>query len=357
MTSSTGLARVSLYYRNGSSDKVYQAAVEQADGGYVVNFAYGRRGATLTTGTKTHEPVDLDTAVKVFEKLVREKTSKGYTEDTAGTPYEHTDKSQQVSGILPQLLNVATNGEVLRALADDDWHMQEKFDGRRIMVRKAAGAVEGVNKLGLIVALPKPIADAARQIKGDFVLDGEAVGDTFHAFDVLSVDGDDVTDLPYVERYAAMLNLLPVALDSIVPVETWTDTDSKKDRLAALKERGAEGVVFKHGEAPYRVGRPSSGGTQLKFKFVETLSAVVTAVNEKRSVAVALLDGGGEWQNAGNVTIPPNRGIPAVGSVVEVRYLYAMPSGILYQPVYLGVRDDIEAGECVASQMKFKSSN
>lgn len=356
MTSSTGLARASLYYRNGTSDKVYQAAVEQVSGGYVVNFAYGRRGAHLTTGTKTTLPVDLDTAVGVFEKLVREKMSKGYTEDTAGTPYEHTDKSQQVSGLLPQLLNVATNGEVLRACADDAWHMQEKFDGRRLMVRKSGGAVEGVNKLGLVVSLSKVIADAARQIDGDFVLDGEAVGDTFHAFDVLNVGGDDVTDLPYAERYAALLGLLPAA-GAIRPVESWTDIDSKRERLAALKERGAEGVVFKHGEAPYRVGRPSSGGTQLKFKFVETLSAVVTDVNAKRSVAVALLDGDGKWQNAGNVTIPPNRGIPAVGSVVEVRYLYAMPSGILYQPVYLGVRDDIEAGECVASQMKFKSSN
>ena len=335
---------------------MYQAAVEPAGQGFVVNYAYGRRGATLTTGSKTTAPVDYDTALKVFEKLVREKTSKGYTEDTAGTPYEYTDKSQQVSGILPQLLNVATNGDVLRALADDDWHMQEKFDGRRLMVRKAGGTVEGVNKLGLIVALPKPVADAARSIEGDFTIDGEAVGDTFHAFDVLNVGGDDVTDLPYVERYAAMLNLLPVALDSIVPVESWTDTDSKKDRLAALKERGAEGVVFKHGEAPYRSGRPASAGTQLKFKFVETLSAAVTAVNEKRSVAVALLDGDGEWVNAGNVTIPPNREVPAVGSVVEVRYLYAMPSGILYQPVYLGVRDDVMTVECAASQMKFKSN-
>ena len=51
--------RVTLYYREGSSDKVYQAAIEPAGDGFVVNFAYGRRGATLTTGTKTSSPVDL----------------------------------------------------------------------------------------------------------------------------------------------------------------------------------------------------------------------------------------------------------------------------------------------------------
>lgn len=29
-----------LYYRNGSSDKVYRAQIEEKDGGYVVTFAY-----------------------------------------------------------------------------------------------------------------------------------------------------------------------------------------------------------------------------------------------------------------------------------------------------------------------------
>ena len=34
--------RVTLYYREGSSDKVYQAAIEPAGDGFVVNFAYGQ---------------------------------------------------------------------------------------------------------------------------------------------------------------------------------------------------------------------------------------------------------------------------------------------------------------------------
>lgn len=353
MTTSVRPASVSLYYRNGKSDKVYQAAVEPQGDGFIVTYAYGRRGATLTTGTKTTEPVNYETALAAFERLVREKTSKGYTEDTAGTPYEYTDKSKDVSGLLPQLLNVATNGEVLRALADDAWVMQEKFDGRRMMLRKA-GTVEGVNKLGLVVPVAKPLADAARSIDGDFTIDGEAVGDVFYAFDLLSLDGDDVTELPYVERHAMLRDLLPAG-GPIAAVESWADLDSKKRKLAALKDGGAEGVVFKHGEAPYRAGRPSSGGTQLKFKFVETLSAVVTAVNEKRSVGVGLLFDG-ELRFVGDVAIPVNRDVPAVGTVVEVRYLYAFKPGQLYQPVYLGVRDDIREDECVASQMKFKSN-
>ena len=37
-----------LYFKSGSSDKVYRAQIDAADGGgYVVNVAYGRRGGTL----------------------------------------------------------------------------------------------------------------------------------------------------------------------------------------------------------------------------------------------------------------------------------------------------------------------
>ncbi|HPY24902.1 MAG TPA: hypothetical protein PLK19_11325 [Mycobacterium sp.] len=43
------------------------------------------------------------------------------------------------------------------------------------------------------------------------------------------------------------------------------------------------------------------------------------------------------------------------GDVVEVRYLYAYQGGSLYQPVYLGLRDDIEQHECVVAQMKYKA--
>lgn len=31
---------LTLYYRNGGSDKVYQAQIEPKDGGYIVTFTY-----------------------------------------------------------------------------------------------------------------------------------------------------------------------------------------------------------------------------------------------------------------------------------------------------------------------------
>ena len=53
---------ITLYFREGSSDKVYQAAIEPKGELFVVNFAYGRRGSTLQTGVKTSSPVDYQTA-------------------------------------------------------------------------------------------------------------------------------------------------------------------------------------------------------------------------------------------------------------------------------------------------------
>jgi len=72
------IARASLYYAEGSSDKEYHAEIIEVAGGNVVNFRYGRRGSSLTVGTKTSAPVDFAQTKKIFDKLVEEKTTKGY---------------------------------------------------------------------------------------------------------------------------------------------------------------------------------------------------------------------------------------------------------------------------------------
>lgn len=72
------LPAVHLEFSEGTSDKEYNACIDEASGGYVVNFSYGRRGGTLTFGTKTPTPVDLDAAVEIYTKLVDSKTKKGY---------------------------------------------------------------------------------------------------------------------------------------------------------------------------------------------------------------------------------------------------------------------------------------
>jgi len=56
------------------------------------------------------------------------------------------------------------------------------------------------------------------------------------------------------------------------------------------------------------------------------------------------------------VTISPNKEVPKLGEIIEVRYLYAYKGGSLYQPTFLEVRDDIERAECLMGQLKFKSN-
>lgn len=344
----------SLYYREGSSDKEYHVRLEAKDGGFVVNIAYGRRGSTLSTGTKTHSPVYYDAALLIFERLVREKRAKGYTTGPNGTPYQHTEQAAQVSGLLPQLLNPIEEAEVLQLIADPRWAMQEKLDGKRLILRKQDGRIEGINKKGLVVGVPATVIKTARELTGDFVLDGECIGDHLHTFDLLVLNGEDLRAKSYNHRYVLLLNLLASGLPKHIRiVECVTDPMDKTSWLHTFKRQKAEGIVFKQLSAPYTPGRPNSGGSQLKHKFVATLSAVVAKVNVQRSVQLRLLNHEG-WQVVGNVSIPVNHSIPGVGAIVEVRYLYAYPDGSLFQPVYLGERSDLGVEECVVSQMQFK---
>lgn len=348
---------ISLYFKEGSSDKEYHASIDPQDGSYVVNFAYGRRGTTLQTGTKTNTPVDLETATKIFSKLVTEKKAKGYTEGEAGTPYQHTENENRVTNILPQLLNPIDESEVETLIGDDDWCAQEKFDGKRILLQKQGAAIHGINRKGLIVGLPSPVIVAAHAFKGDFILDGESIGEQLHAFDLLTLNGEDLRAVPYHARATALLSLLASGQQRhILLAETaWNDRE-KNGLLTTLREQNKEGIVFKHTEAPYVAGRPNSGGMQLKHKFCATLSALVGTINDKRSIEIKLLKGT-RWVTAGNVTIPANHAIPTVGQMVEVRYLYAFKeSGCLYQPVYLGLRSDVLQTECRTTQLKFKNS-
>lgn len=346
---------VHLHYREGGSDKVYQVRLEPKGDGYTVDIAYGRRGSSLNTGTKTPAPVAYDQARRIYDKLVRTKLAKGYTPNEHGTPFEHSDKAGRFTGIQPQLLNAIDESAVARLIADDAWCLQEKFDGRRQLIRKAGGVMTLINRRGLIIGGSDIILRQARDLPGDFLLDGECVGEAFYVFDLLEIGDRDLRSCTYRQRLVELLNLLGSAQHpNIQCLDTAFDAPTKLRWVRELREADREGLVLKRLSAPYTAGRPATGGDQLKHKFCETLSAVVAGHNRQRSVEIRLFSELG-WVTAGNVTIPPNHDVPAVGTVVEVRYLYAFPeSGVLYQPVYLGPREDVTPGECVTAQLKFK---
>jgi len=325
-----------------------------------VAFAFGRRGTTLTTGRKTQNIVSLKEANAIHDKLVKQKTAKGYRPTgEQSRPIAHAKDSGEDSGIRCQLLNPVEELEIKRLLTDDRYCLQEKMDGRRLMVRKRGDVITGINRRGLTVSVPEPIRKAVNELPVDVLLDGEAIGDKFHAFDLLEVKGHDIRQQAYLSRYSGLLTLLPHDNPSLQWVGTAIQPEDKLATYEQLRRDGKEGVVLKLIDAPFSPDRPNSGGSHLKFKFVETASFVVTGINRARSVTLGLYGAGKGSQTllpAGNVTIPPNHEIPQIGAVIEARYLYAYrESGSIFQPVYLGERDDIPDTDCTITQLKYKA--
>ncbi len=350
---------ITLYFKSGNSDKVYQASIEPAgDGKFHVAFAYGRRGSTLNTGTKTSEPVDYEKAKIIYDKLVHSKTSKGYTPGAGGTPYTGTTNEDRDTGIHCQLLNPVGENGLEVCLDSDRFIMQQKFDGRRLLVRKLNGKISGINRRGLEVALPETIAESADTIPGDFIIDGEVVGDTLHAFDLLEENGSSLMSRPYRYRFGRLTLMLAITGPShILTVNATSAPEDKRAMFEQLRKLGAEGVVFKDTDALYTSGRPNSGGSQLKFKFHKSATCLVTRRNgDRRSVSLALFSNN-RLTDCGNVAVPVNQNIPKEGAVVEIRYLYAMPvSNALYQPVFLGTRDDMTPADCILDQLEYKQA-
>ena len=236
--------------------------------------------------------------------------------------------------------------------------MQEKFDGKRVLIKQddESGTI-GINRKGLTIGLPSRVCVSARSLPASFILDGECIGDSYHAFDLLALNGEDLRSWSYKERHTALQNLLGSAQRHFIQIVPTAITGTEKSRLL-LKLRGGnrEGVVFKQHDAPYTAGRPASGGAWLKHKFTITGSFIVSSINSVRSVGLEVCDGTNRIQ-VGNVTIPVNKTVPTLGKIIEVRYLYAFKGGSLYQPVFLHVRTDLEEKDCVIGQLKYKAED
>lgn len=360
---------VTLGFCQGSSDKVYAASLVEVDGGYLVEFQYGRRGNALKAGTKTASPVELAAAKKVYDKLVASKVSEGYTTGESGVAFQGSENEQRISGLLPQLLNPIDEDE-LEAFLEDDRHVgQQKHDGERRMLRAVAGVeVVGINRKGLTVPLPVPVVESVASLS--CVLDGEMVGNVLYAFDILEYDGQDLRSEGCLSRIQVLERVGQAFGEAVKVVGTAIGSQAKRELLQRVRDLGQEGIVFKRVDAPYEPGRPNSGGAQRKFKLVDSATVRVRSVNgSKRSVEVEVsvprvVDGrtvyGDVVMSVGSVTIPANHSIPAAGTVVEVEYLYCFEGGSLFQPVYKGPREDLVASDLSVisiRQLKFKKAH
>lgn len=363
------IQQASLCYKEGSSDKVYHVWLRKSDaedGKFVVDFAFGRRGSTLNTGTKTNRPMSQYNATDVFDTLVRSKLEKGYQYmQSKDVPPEYsqlvTTLAAKQTGIFPQLLNpIEVNEGYDEFVNGDEWWAQEKKDGKRLIIRRIEDEVVGINRRGLTCGIPDAITAVMKHFPGPSIMvDGESIGETLHVFDLLEFHGIDCRAQPYVKRYNALAVLVKGLQDKsmdkglvLVPVYKSLLAKERVVQLFILENR--EGVVFKQWNAPYTAGRPASGGTQRKYKFYATASVVVNAVNAQRSVGMMIYKNGRSTE-IGNVSIPVNGKMPEVGQIIEVKYLYAYRGGALAQPVYIGVRDDIDESACIDTQLKYKA--
>ncbi|MGZ4437592.1 MAG: non-homologous end-joining DNA ligase [Nocardioidaceae bacterium] len=287
------------------------------------------------------------------------------------------------------------------------WMHEVKWDGMRVLVEVTAGVVtvRSRNENDVTGAFPE-LGGLAAALGRDAVLDGEVVAfaggvPTFGAlaerihvrdprrvaalakatpvtllvFDVLRLDGDDVTGLPLHER-RALLESLGLA---DVHWQTPPAYDDGLMLLEATKQQGLEGVVSKKRDSRYHPGRRTPDW--LKFPHRDTTSYVVggwrpetestgrlgavlvgeptpTGLRFRGRVGSGIAGKTGQrllelLTPLGVDASPFADAVPAVDAkgtvwvrpevVVDVASLGFTPGGRLRQPSFTGVRPDLTA--------------
>jgi bifunctional non-homologous end joining protein LigD len=155
------------------------------------------------------------------------------------------------------------------------WVHEIKHDGYRLMVRRDGARVRCFTRNGHDWADRFPaIVDAASRIKAQsFLIDGEAViahddgTPDFHAlrsrsraqeavlfaFDLIELDGDDLRDLPLIDRKRRLKKLLGRAKRRAIRFNEHLAGDGPTV-FEHVCRMGLEGVVSKRTDAPYRSG-------------------------------------------------------------------------------------------------------
>jgi bifunctional non-homologous end joining protein LigD len=142
--------RAHLYFRQGSSDKVYHLQLQNVDDQWSVEAQWGRHGSALQSDVKMSNTT-YEEAKCAYDRILREKTGKDYqiadatSDDSAlsvGLP-----PAKEHSGHTPELLTSIEEPEALLLAQDVSWWFQQKFDGRRLAVQKADGKYSGTSRL------------------------------------------------------------------------------------------------------------------------------------------------------------------------------------------------------------------
>jgi bifunctional non-homologous end joining protein LigD len=230
--------------------------------------------------------------------------------------------------VIPLMLATLTD----RRDFGDDWLLERKLDGERCVARNVDAKVQLESRSGkdLTSTYPEVRAGVAAQRSRDLLLDGEVVaydgeqtsftrlqqrlGVTrpsaelvakypvvYCVFDLLQVDGEDLTDLPLVERRSRLMRMIRSST-ALQHTEAWRDDSGQ--RFAAACRSGWEGLIAKRADAPYIAGRSKDW---LKLKCVWEQEFVIGGYTDpggSRTDFGALLVGyyeGGSLRYAGKV--------------------------------------------------------
>jgi bifunctional non-homologous end joining protein LigD len=270
-----------------------------------------------------------------------------------------------------------------------DWIFERKLDGIRLLAFKQGAGVRLLSRNQLLqnAAYPGFVEAVAALPVRDAILDGEATGmfgareqPGYHLFDVLWLDGADLTSLPLDARRARLSEL---ALEPPLRLVPRLDDDQPWQRAC---DEGWEGVIAKRRDAPYEQRRSRNW---LKMKCEAGQELVVGGFTEpqgKRVGLAALLVGhfdGADFVFAGKVgtgfdtklllalrarldaleiAAPPftsGSDLPRLRVhwvrpelVVEVAFMEWTGHGKLRHPRFVRVRDDKAAREVTREMTK-----
>lgn len=256
--------------------------------------------------------------------------------------------------IMPQLVKPIEEEQLDRFLDLDGWWMQEQVGGeRRLIANEGNGKWSSWNKNGDMLDLPAVIVEELNHttLMADTVIDGNILGDVYHPFDVLRLNGSHMMPKILRERAVALLDV-PLT-EHVRPLSFFRAEDVKKAAFAHFEATGSEGVVFKHSGSEYNA-------SQLKHSFQQSATfQVIKSINTSnalstRRILIGAYDDGRVLTEMGFVLIADNQEAPREGEMVEIGYLHAIKNGGLENPVYLGVRNDQFAQNCLLSKLKHR---
>jgi bifunctional non-homologous end joining protein LigD len=301
----------------------------------------------------------------------------------------------------PQLATLVTS-----VPEGSDWVFEMKYDGYRCLASLAGDQVRLFTRTGKdwttqFQAIVPPLA---RLTKGTALIDGElcAFDDngrtdfstlkdhlsnggplTYFAFDLLELDGENLTRLPLVERKQRLEKLLgKVESSSLVQFSAHVTGNGQKVFDTVCRE-GHEGIIAKQANAPYRGDRTRSWLKVKCSKRQEFVIAGWSPSSKKKTFASLLL---GTWEDGKlvyrgrvgtgftmesarqlqqqldsrarktnpfvNVPGPVSRHARWVSPelVAEIGYTEFTPDGILRHPSFLALREDKPAGDVSLDQ-------